>query len=61
MTSPRPWTAQRNSAEAVAELKRGAGSQFDPAVIDALAELAVELAWPHDWSSARIADLQPAP
>ena len=33
-------------ADALDELRRCAGSQFDPAVVDALSELAVELIWP---------------
>jgi diguanylate cyclase (GGDEF)-like protein len=39
MTSSRPYAAQRSVPEAVAELRRCAGSQFDPSVVDALAEL----------------------
>jgi response regulator RpfG family c-di-GMP phosphodiesterase len=33
-------------AQALGELRQGAGSQFDPTVVDALSELAVELIWP---------------
>jgi diguanylate cyclase (GGDEF)-like protein len=36
MTSDRPYDPPRSSAEALAELKRGAGSQFDPRVVVAL-------------------------
>jgi two-component system, cell cycle response regulator len=46
MTSPRPYAPQRTVPEAVAELRRGAGGQFDPAVVDAFSELVVELVWP---------------
>jgi diguanylate cyclase (GGDEF)-like protein len=46
MTSPRAHAPQRTIPEAVAELRRAAGSQFDPAVVNALSELAVELIWP---------------
>ena len=46
MTSVRPYAEQRSVPEAVAELRRGAGTQFDPAVVDALSELVVELLWP---------------
>jgi HD-GYP domain-containing protein (c-di-GMP phosphodiesterase class II) len=46
MTSVRPYCEQRTIPEAVAELRRGAGTQFDAAVVDALSELVVELLWP---------------
>jgi diguanylate cyclase (GGDEF)-like protein len=46
MTSSRPHTAQRTIGEAIAELRQCAGTQFDPSVVDALSELAVELVWP---------------
>jgi HD-GYP domain-containing protein (c-di-GMP phosphodiesterase class II) len=36
MTSDRPYRAALTHEEALAELRAGAGSQFDPAVIDAL-------------------------
>ena len=36
MTSDRPYRSAMNAAEAVAELQRGAGRQFDPAVVSAL-------------------------
>ncbi|HOW28367.1 MAG TPA: GAF domain-containing protein [Elusimicrobiota bacterium] len=35
MTSDRPYRKALNRTEAVAELKRGAGSQFDPKVVEA--------------------------
>jgi len=37
LTSPRPERSAHSSAEAVAELRRHAGSQFDPGVVEALA------------------------
>lgn len=37
ITSPRPYSRAASTAEAVAELRRCAGSQFDPAVVEALA------------------------
>jgi diguanylate cyclase (GGDEF)-like protein len=52
MTAPRPHTAQRTVPEALSELRRCAGSQFDPAVVDALSELVVELVWPTAPSTA---------
>jgi diguanylate cyclase (GGDEF)-like protein len=39
MTSTRPYQVARTPAEALAELQRGAGTQFDPAAVAALAEL----------------------
>ena len=36
MTSPRPWRPPRSGASAHAELRRVAGSQLDPRVVDAL-------------------------
>jgi two-component system, cell cycle response regulator len=46
MTSPRPHAVQRTIPQAVAELRHCAGAQFDPAAVDALAELVVEQLWP---------------
>src|SRR5919198_985479 len=40
MTSPRPHAPQRTIAEAVAELRRCSGTQFDPTVVEAVCELA---------------------
>jgi diguanylate cyclase (GGDEF)-like protein len=36
MTSPRPWRPPRSSASALAELRRVAGTQLDPRVVNAL-------------------------
>jgi HD-GYP domain-containing protein (c-di-GMP phosphodiesterase class II) len=47
MTSPRPHATQRTIGEAIAELRRCVGTQFDPTVVDALSELVVELVWPN--------------
>jgi diguanylate cyclase (GGDEF)-like protein len=52
MTAPRPYAAQRSVPEAVAELRCCAGGQFDPAVVNALSDLVVEPAWPHDRAAA---------
>jgi HD-GYP domain-containing protein (c-di-GMP phosphodiesterase class II) len=46
MTFPRPYAAQLTVAEAFAELRRGAGTQFDPAVLDALSNFVIRLEWP---------------
>jgi HD-GYP domain-containing protein (c-di-GMP phosphodiesterase class II) len=42
MTTDRPYRKGRSPAEALAELQRCAGTQFDPAVVDALARVAAE-------------------
>ena len=39
MTTPRPYRSARSQAEAVAELRAGAGTQFDPDVVDALLDV----------------------
>jgi HD-GYP domain-containing protein (c-di-GMP phosphodiesterase class II) len=36
MTTDRPYRAARTGEEALAELRRCAGTQFDPAVVDAI-------------------------
>jgi hypothetical protein len=46
MTSDRPFAARRTIPEAVAELRRAAGGQFDPAVVGTFSELVVDLIWP---------------
>jgi diguanylate cyclase (GGDEF)-like protein len=48
MTSPRSYAAELTVAAAVAELQRAAGTQFDPAVVEAFSEMAAELVWPPD-------------
>jgi diguanylate cyclase (GGDEF)-like protein len=42
MTTPRPYQAARDRDGALAELRRCAGTQFDPAVVEAFCALAVE-------------------
>ena len=42
MVSGRPYRAARGSDEAVAELKRCAGTQFDPVVVDAFCAVLAE-------------------
>jgi HD-GYP domain-containing protein (c-di-GMP phosphodiesterase class II) len=39
MITDRPYRAAMSTAEAAAELRRGAGTQFDPEVVDALLDL----------------------
>jgi HD-GYP domain-containing protein (c-di-GMP phosphodiesterase class II) len=39
MTSDRPYRAAMDAAAAVAEVRRCAGTQFDRAVVDALADV----------------------
>ena len=43
MTADRPYRAGRAAAEAIAEMRRCAGSQFDPRVVEVLAEIVEEL------------------
>ena len=52
MTFPRSYAPQLTAPDAIAELRGCAGTQFDPAVVDALANLIVGLAWPPERSSA---------
>jgi two-component system cell cycle response regulator len=59
-TSARPYAEQRTIPEAVAELRRAAGTQFDPAVVDALSELVVELLWPTPATRVGAPDEAPA-
>jgi diguanylate cyclase (GGDEF)-like protein len=59
MTSPRPHAAQLTVPEAIAELQRGAGTQFHRAVVDGFSEMAVEMAWPPEPSTATEGNLDP--
>jgi HD-GYP domain-containing protein (c-di-GMP phosphodiesterase class II) len=45
MTSPRPHAPQLTLSEAIVELRRCAGTQFDPTVVDAFSELVAEPVW----------------
>jgi two-component system cell cycle response regulator len=60
MTSARPYAEQRTIPEAVAELRRAAGTQFDAAVVDAFSELVVELLWPTAATGVGVPDEAPA-
>ena len=46
MTTDRPYRAAMGMEEACAELRRCAGTQFDPAVVDALLEVLAAAAAP---------------
>ena len=46
MTGPRPYAPQLTVPDAIEELRRGAGTQFDPAIVDVFAKLDVEMVWP---------------
>ena len=53
MTFPRSYAPQLTVPQAIEELRRCAGTQFDPAVVDALANLVVGLTWPPERSSTQ--------
>jgi diguanylate cyclase (GGDEF)-like protein len=55
MTFPRTYAPQLTVPQAIEELRRCAGTQFDPAVVDALANLVVGLTWPPERSTAGVA------
>jgi diguanylate cyclase (GGDEF)-like protein len=52
MTFPRSYAPQLTVPQSIDELRRCAGSQFDPAVVDALANLVIGLTWPPERSNA---------
>ena len=52
MTFPRPYAAQLTVPKAIDELRRCAGTQFDPTVVDVLSNLVIGLAWPPERSTA---------
>ena len=45
MTSDRPYSAATPPADAIAELRRCSGSQFDPVVVEALCGVITEGDW----------------
>jgi diguanylate cyclase (GGDEF)-like protein len=57
MTLPRPYAAQLTVPEAIEELRRCAGTQFDPSIVDALANLIVGLTWPPERSSTHAGNI----
>jgi diguanylate cyclase (GGDEF)-like protein len=61
MTFLRPYAAQLSVSEAIAEVRRCAGTQFDPTVVDALANLVVGLTWPPERASASTSVLDRVP
>jgi diguanylate cyclase (GGDEF)-like protein len=61
MTFPRPYAAQLTVSEAIAELRRCAGTQFDPSVVDDLANLIVGLTWPPERATASAGTLDRVP
>ena len=52
MTFLRSYAPQLTVPDAIEELRRCAGTQFDPAVVDALANLVIGLTWPPEQSTA---------
>jgi diguanylate cyclase (GGDEF)-like protein len=61
MTFPRPYAARLTVSKAIAELRRCAGTQFDPSAVDALANLIVGLTWPPERATASAANLERVP
>jgi HD-GYP domain-containing protein (c-di-GMP phosphodiesterase class II) len=51
--SDRPYRAGRSAAQSLAEIKRGAGTQFDPDVVDAFEEVVNDLRLAHSGSGHR--------
>jgi diguanylate cyclase (GGDEF)-like protein len=61
MTFPRTYAPQLTVPQAIDELRRCAGTQFDPTVVDALANLIVGLVWPPQRSAVSESKLDRAP
>jgi diguanylate cyclase (GGDEF)-like protein len=61
MTFPRPYAPQLTVPDAIEELRRCADTQFDPAVVDALANLVIGLPWPPERATAHASNLDPVP
>jgi diguanylate cyclase (GGDEF)-like protein len=60
MTSPRSYATQLSVPDAIAELRRCAGAQFDRVVVDAFAEMVVELVWPREPTTATTGNVDAA-
>lgn len=58
MTTDRPYCAARQATDALQELQRGSGSQFDPSVVDAIEAVLTRRFTPRT-SSAENADATP--
>jgi diguanylate cyclase (GGDEF)-like protein len=56
-----PYAPQLPVPEAIAELRNCAGSQFDPAIVNAIANLVIGLVWPPERSAATASNLDPVP
>jgi diguanylate cyclase (GGDEF)-like protein len=61
MTFPRSYAPQLTVPQTIDELRRCAGTQFDPAVVDALANLVIGLTWPPERSTASTSALDRVP
>jgi HD-GYP domain-containing protein (c-di-GMP phosphodiesterase class II) len=61
MTFPRSYAPQLTVPQAIDELRRCAGSQFDPRVVDALSNLVIGLTWPPERSTASTSVLDRVP
>jgi diguanylate cyclase (GGDEF)-like protein len=61
MTFPRSYAPQLTVPQAIDELRRCAGSQFDPRVVDALSNLVIGLTWPPQRSTAGTSVLDRVP
>jgi diguanylate cyclase (GGDEF)-like protein len=61
MTFPRTYAPQLTVPQAIAELRHCAGTQFDPSVVEALANLIVGLTWPPERATADAGTLDRVP
>jgi two-component system, cell cycle response regulator len=61
MTFPRTYAAQLPVPQAVEELRRCVGTQFDASVVDALSNLVIGLVWPPERSTANASNLDRVP